>query len=232
MRPKKYSCPNGCKLPPRKKELIQRNHKYTFDYNDFTYCPVCGCMMPETLKTIKLFFNVYHIHPKLAVAERLIYKSEFESAAREAFIAVENELRLKSGLDLHGTDLVIKALKFDFDSKSRQISKPPLIAINDLSTESNINEQEGLRFMLMGFFQGVRNLYQHHNIESGVSNSLNVVLDASFYLNLLDGYSLTSKGKWIKNNINYKEIYTNMPNYFDKLRFSYLLKRKERRAKL
>ena len=230
MRSKKYSCPNGCKLPPRKKELIQKNHRYTFGYNDFTYCPVCGGLMPETLKTIKLFFNVYHIHPKLFAAERLIYKSEFESAAREAFIVVENELRIKSGLDLHGTDLVIKALKFDYDPKTQEITKPPLIAINDLSSESKINEQEGVRFMLMGFFRGVRNIYQHNNVGSGVSNSIHVVLDASFYLSLLDGKSITNKGKWIKENVSYKDIYNNMPNFFDKLRFKYIFRIKERKT--
>ena len=42
--------------------------------------------------------------------------------------------------------------------------------------------------MLMGFFQGPRNLYQHNHIGSGVSNSISVIIEASFFLHLLDGH--------------------------------------------
>lgn len=47
----------------------------------------------------KGFFKVYNIHSALTNAVQLIYKSEFESAAREAFVVVENYLKKKSGLD-------------------------------------------------------------------------------------------------------------------------------------
>ena len=233
MRTKKFSCPNGCKLPPRKKVLEEKkDYTYGFGYYDFPYCPVCGSLMPYTRNKIEVFFDIYHIHPKLENAERLILKSEFDSAAREAFVVVETALRKKSGLDLHGFDLATKSLKFEVDKQTGEITKQPLIAINDLKTESEKNEQDGIRFMLMGFFQGLRNIYQHNHIGSGVSNTLIVLLDASFFLNLLDGHSITKHGHWIPSSINYRAIYNHMPKRLDRIKLRYILKNSQRQQTL
>jgi len=229
MRTKRYSCPNGCKLPPRIQVLKEnKNHTYSYGYDDFSYCPVCGGLMPYTLEKVRDFFELYNIHPKLDNAVRLIYKSEFESAAREAFVVVETVLRQKSGLDLHGFDLATKALKFEVD-KQGELTKVPLIAINDLKTESDKNEQDGIRYMLMGFFQGPRNLYQHRHIGSGASNSISMVLDASFFLRLLDGHSITKNGRWIPTKVSYQEIYDNTPKLIDRIRLVHALKKWEKR---
>lgn len=109
----RYKCSNNCRLPRRKKELIEKDGKWCFGYYDITYCPVCGEMMPQTYEAVKNFFAVYHLNSKLDRAEQLIYKSEFNAAAREAFVEVETALRKKSGLDLHGVDLVNKALSYE-----------------------------------------------------------------------------------------------------------------------
>ena len=70
MRAKKYSCPNGCSLPPRKKVLRELNNGvYGFDYYDFSFCPNCGSMMPYTLEKLQGFFEVYSIHPALEDAQ-------------------------------------------------------------------------------------------------------------------------------------------------------------------
>ncbi len=179
-----YKCPNNCKLPRRRKGLIEENEIWRFCYRDFPYCPVCCEMMPKTYEAVKNFFAVYHLHPKLDRAEQLIYKSEFDAAARESFVVVETALRKKSGLDLHGVDLVNKALNYEVDKKSGQITKSPLIALNNLVTDSEKNEQEGVRFMLMGFFQGTRNIYQHNDVGHSLSGALPVIIQASYYLNL------------------------------------------------
>ena len=230
MRTKKFSCPNGCKLPPRKKVLREnKDHTYGYDYFDFPYCPACGSLMPYTRKKIEDFFEIYHIHPKLQNAERLILKSEFESAARESFVVVESVLRKKSGLDLHGFDLATKALKYEVDKQTGEVTKQPLVAINDLKTESEKNEQEGIRYMLMGFFQGVRNLYQHNQIGSGAPNALTVVINASFFLHLLDGHSITKNGHWIPTKIDFQDIYNHTPKRFDRIRLLHMAKRRQRR---
>ena len=106
LRSKKYRCENGCALPPRKKHLGRFDDgTYGYDYFDPNFCPHCGTMFPYTREKIATFFKVYNLHPKLDNAVTLIYKSEFESAAREAFVTVENILKQKSGLDSHGFDL-------------------------------------------------------------------------------------------------------------------------------
>jgi hypothetical protein len=91
---------------------------YGFAYNDFPFCPRCGSLMPYSLKKLKSFFEVYHIHPALSDALKLVYKSEFEAAARESFVTLENVLKKKSKLDLHGFELATKALAFEKDKQS------------------------------------------------------------------------------------------------------------------
>ena len=202
MRTRKYSCPNGCKLPPRKKGLTEiGEHEFGFAYSDFHYCPVCGSMMPETRRKYKDIIDIYHLHPKLNNVERLFLKSEFNSAAREAFIIVETTLKEKSGLDLHGFDLATKALKFEVDKQTGKVIKQPLIAINSLRNESEKNEQDGIRYMLMGFFQGVRNLYQHNLIGAAPAYVFTIILDASFFLYRLDGNSIMHEAKWMRKTI-------------------------------
>ena len=45
MRRKEYACPNGCSLPPRRKQLREYNDgTYGFDFYDFTFCPCCGSL--------------------------------------------------------------------------------------------------------------------------------------------------------------------------------------------
>lgn len=226
MRRKRYSCPNGCTLPPKKKFLMEFDAgTYGFAYYDFTFCPCCGSLMPYSLEKMKGFFEVYNIHPALSNALTLVYKSEFESAAREAFVTLENHLKMKSGLDSHGFDLAARALSFEVDKKTSEVKKVPLIAINDLKTESDRNEQDGIRYMLMGFFQGPRNLYLHNHIGSGVNNTISVIIEASFFLHLLDGHSITKNGHWIRGKRDYQEIYSKMPKRVDRWKLIRMLKR-------
>ena len=140
----------------------------------------------------------------------------FEATAREAFVTVENSLKKKSGLDSHGFDLATKALAFEADKKTGEIKKKPLVAINELKNESDRNEQDGIRYMLMGFFQGPRNLYQHNHIGSGASNSISVVIEASFFLRLLDGHSITKNGQWLRTKIDFQDMINKTPKLIDR----------------
>ena len=79
--------------------------------------------------------------------------------------------------------------------------------------------------MLMGFFQGLRNLYHHNQIGSGVSNALTVLIDASFFLHLLNGHSVTKNGRWIRTNIDLKDIYYLMPKKLDRLKMRRILRK-------
>lgn len=223
----KYSCPNGCHYPYRKRAIRENdNHTYCFAKYDVPFCPKCGHLMPKSLQKLQGFFEVYNVHPKLDDSLNLVYKSEFESAVREASVTLENVLRKESNLDLHGSDLATKALSFEIDRISGEVIRKPLISINNLETESDRNEQEGIRFMLMGFFQGPRNLYLHNHIGSGPSNALSIIIEVSFFLHLLDGHSITKNGHWVPTNINFKEIYDNMPRRIDRWKLRRMLKKR------
>lgn len=222
----KNKCINGCVLPKAKKHIIKKeDNTYTYGLAVSNCCPICGALMPESIEKIKAFFEVYQLHPDLATAKRLIFKAELEAAARGAFIAVENKLRELSGLDLHGMDLATKALSFSYDQKAGTVTQMPLIAVNDLSSESKRNEQEGLRFLLMGFFTGQRNIYQHNNIRSGVSDSLSVVIEASFILKRLERHSILDGGQWIPDKTSYTEILEKMPRLIDRIKLKVDIKR-------
>ncbi len=183
--------------------------------------------MPETLRKLKGFFEIYHINPELERVKELVYKSEFEAAAREAFVSVETALKKKSGLESHGIDLATRALSFDVDKKTGEVKRAPLIAINTLKTDSERNEQEGIRYMLMGFFQGPRNIFQHNHVGSGVSDVISIIVQASFFLDLLNGHTITKNGHWIPTRIDYREIYRKMPKRIDRFKLICKLRKRE-----
>ncbi len=123
----------------------------------FQFCPCCGSLMPESLDKLKGFFDIYDTHPALEKAINIMYKSEFEASAREAFVVLENYLKKKSGLDSHGFDLATRALSFEVDKKTEK-KKVPLIAINELKTESDRNEQDGIRYISWAFSRPKKSL--------------------------------------------------------------------------
>ena len=122
--------------------------------------------------------------------------------------------------------MATRALSFEIDKKTGEIKKQPKISINQLKNESDWNEQDGIRYMLMGFFQGPRNLYQHNHIGSGVSNTISIIIETSFFLKILDGHSITKNGKWVRCETNYAEIYSKMPKRLDRWKLLWTLKRK------
>jgi uncharacterized protein (TIGR02391 family) len=75
----------------------------------------------------------------------------FSQAIFEACKAIEVRVRDQSGLDYGGRDLMVKALSGD----------EPAINVAVESGQSGRDEQEGIRFMLMGLMQGVRNPKGH-----------------------------------------------------------------------
>lgn len=80
-----------------------------------------------------------------------LLQENYFHAVLEATKSVADKLRLISGLDLDGNKLVIKV----FDKQK------PFIAINSLKTESEINEAQGLKNLIMGIFSMFRNPHAH-----------------------------------------------------------------------
>ena len=139
-------------------------------------------------------------------------------------------IKTKWQMDFHGNNLNLQGNEPSptqvVAALDEELKKAPLIAINDLKSESDKNEQDGIRYMLMGFFQGPRNLYQHNHIGSGASNSISVIIEASFFLHLLDGHSITQNGRWIPVRTDYRDIYNKMPKPFDRWRMRWMLRKR------
>lgn len=226
------TCINGCSIPVPKKSLIRKsNGEYTFGYYDFKYCPICGTLMPSTYKTLSDFFEIYNIHPKLNKAKELFLKSEFSSAVREAVVVLENCIKQKSNEpNLRGKDLVCKAFSFKYDKQTQVITSAPKIAINKLITESQRNEQEGIMMMLIGFFQGPRNIFQHNSIGTSAHMMLSILLQSSFFLYQIDnGISILNNGYWIRSKISNFEILEKMPKKSDRKLFIKKLKKNNKK---
>jgi len=85
--------------------------------------------------------------------------------------------------------------------------------------------------MLMGFFQGVRNIYQHNEIGAGGSAAITIILNASYFLDVLDGHSITKKARWVLTKVDYRDIYNNMPKKIDRLRFLHMWKKQDKQRK-
>lgn len=214
-----YKCINGCKIS-RSLFCLSENEdgEYSYKIQKFNYCPKCGAMQKETQEIIKSFFELNHYPESLKTALNLLLHSEPESAVREAVVVLENRIKELSGLnDSHGKKLVSEALDFTYDKQNGMFIKRPLIAINSLETESDFNEQEGIKLMLIGFFQGPRNLYMHNQIPAAVDVSVSLLMQVAFFLKLLEGSSITQKAHWIKTKISYADIISKMPKFTDRL---------------
>lgn len=71
--------------------------------------------------------------------------------------------------------------------------------------------------MIIGFFQGVRNIYQHKSVGTSGEMMLISILQVSYFLKLLDGHSITVNGYWIPTKISPMEIINKTPKLIDKI---------------
>ena len=107
-------------------------------------------------------FDKMQFHPRVIAASKSLFRDgHYASAILEAFKAVNNFVRAKSGLspnELRGVkDRPLMAKVFD--------EKEPLIKLNELITDTDINEQEGFKLLFMGATEGIRNPKAHDLIE-------------------------------------------------------------------
>lgn len=96
---------------------------------------------------------IENLHPDvIAAASDLFVDGHCSQAVFEACKALEVRVRAQSGLDLSGRDLMNKALAGG--------DQPPInVAVE--GGQSGRDEQEGIRFLLMGLIQGIRNPKGH-----------------------------------------------------------------------
>lgn len=103
----------------------------------------------ELLSSLQLHTRI------IDVSKSLFESGHYASAIFEAFKAVNNAVKEKSGLDMDGKQLMARA----FDERQ------PEIILNDLKTQSEKDEQEGFKFLFMGAMQGIRNPKAHDLVQ-------------------------------------------------------------------
>lgn len=95
------------------------------------------------------------LHPKvIEVSKSLFETGHYAQAIFEAFKAVNNLVKEKSGLSLNGKDLMAKVFR----------EEDPIIKLNELKSKSEKDEQEGFKFPFMGAMVGIRNPKAHNSV--------------------------------------------------------------------
>lgn len=103
---------------------------------------------------VYLFDNL-KLHPKVVEVSRPLFKDgHYKSAILEAYIALNNLVKDKTGMNLDGKALMSKVFS----------ENKPIIKLNDLLDRSDFDEQEGFKFLYMGAIVGIRNPKAHDNI--------------------------------------------------------------------
>jgi uncharacterized protein (TIGR02391 family) len=169
-------CPEcGVKYPP------QMAHVTPY----FNLCPMCGELFSKSKRTIMSYLRLTGAHEEkeLEPTLKLAEKGELTAAARQALVTLEDHVRRLSGLShLTGRSLMSKAFSFDWDMANHRVTRPPLVTINDLKSESQRNEQDGILHISIGLMAGARNILAHHSGRVTIGNALNVLTTVTFVL--------------------------------------------------
>ena len=118
------------------------------------------------------------LHPAIkSASESLFLDGHGTQAILEAFKAVNNKVKRRSGLRDDGRSLMARA----FDEKR------PILRLNRGQSVSDLDEQEGFRFIFMGVMQGIRNPRAHdETVEPDVDRALEYLGLASLLMRRLD----------------------------------------------
>lgn len=103
-------------------------------------------------KRLKTTLEARGTHPEVfAYCTAELLAENYFHAVQEAVKGVAERLRQISGLGIDGAELVNQALS----------TKAPIIALNSLSTETEVSEQKGIGNLLVGLFGAIRNPTAH-----------------------------------------------------------------------
>lgn len=100
-------------------------------------------------------FDGLRLHPDIVEVSRSLFESgHYANAIFEAFKAVNNAVKQKSGLSTDGKKLMGDAFG----------GPDPVIKLNDGVTQSGKDEQEGFMHLFMGAMHGIRNPKGHDHV--------------------------------------------------------------------
>jgi len=123
-------------------------------------------------------FDKRNIHPEISrVSMNLFNDGHYSQATFEGFKYIDKKVKKLSGLSKTGVSLMLDAFK----------EQNPNIQLNDLSDESERDEQKGFSFLFAGSSSAIRNPRGHEvgNLDT-VDRCLDHLSLASFLLRTLD----------------------------------------------
>lgn len=109
-------------------------------------------------QSVRNIFDSMQFHPKVIdVSKTLFTTGNYDSATLEAFKAINNYVKEKTGLSQDGTNLMEKVFN----------ENKPILKLNELLNPSDKDEQKGFKHMFMGSQLGIRNPRSHENVAQG-----------------------------------------------------------------
>lgn len=123
------------------------------------------------------------LHPQIEKAVGSLFKSgHYANAIEDAVKALNSIVRLNSGVDdKDGTSL----MEFVFNPKN------PVLKVNQLSDQSDRDEQKGMMMMFSGAVAGLRNPRAHKLIEDDPEKSLEFIAFVSLLAKISDAAERT-----------------------------------------
>ena len=125
-----------------------------------------------------------YIHPIIVgVSKKLYDDGHYSNAAEDAFIEINDRVK-KLFKKINPLDNKVP----DGDAVMTTVFSvnKPMVKLCDLSTETGINEQKGLMFMLQGAMSGLRNPKAHSNIIISKEDALRRIMFASMLMYKID----------------------------------------------
>lgn len=105
------------------------------------------------------------------------YADSVESAFKEVNTRIKDFYKKKSGQELDGVELMRNVFSL----------KCPLIALDDLTTQSGKNVQEGYSHIFAGSMQAIRNPSAHANLVISDEKAIHLLFLASLLMFMIEG---------------------------------------------
>lgn len=127
----------------------------------------------EQVLTTQHPFDLRNVHPKLPNNIRQLFDDgHYSQSTFEAFKFLDKEIQRHSSNSESGYKLMMKVFG----------GSPPVLALNKLSNQSEIDEQDGYKFIFAGGMLGIRNPRGQEYI---INDNIDVCLDHLSFVSML-----------------------------------------------
>ena len=111
-----------------------------------------------------------HLHKSIKDGVLEYYKNgQYGHAADQGAKLYANQIKKLSAQDVDGSALA-NVFSYDYETKTKTVTRKPIIPVNDLSTDSLRNIQQGQSHLTRGLMEGFRNPINHAPMSAVVPN--------------------------------------------------------------